>query len=614
MFNMSKFVTVVVTEKQEKLYFLMRLQGLSRTSYYLAMWVYNALISNSFSGIYVAAGYFLNIEIFRAVNPFRWAVVLLVWAHAQTGVCLLVAALFRAPKLSGIITNLMVVGSVVSVAVVQIFLNEDWSWSLLSFPPLAHVRCLSLVLQNCDEFGPTVYPLPPVECLQPATWRIGFKSELGKALLFELLTSTLCGAVGIVLLAVIPNQFGQSEAPFVAQKLQQFMAFFQPSRNSDDSPSLQGKLLDHQAHAADSTTGERHTEPIDVGTERARVAEGQASEDMVLLQNLSLSYNFSLERVFLTAIGCHGKRLTPKLAVDDLTFGIARGECFGLLGPNGAGKTSTFNILSGLLLQTSGSARICGFDTATDMGSVHGHLGVCPQFDVVWPDLTVKGHLELFARLKGVQGPDIAGVVQEVAEQVRLDGDALYQSASKLSGGMMRRLSLGISIIGNPQVLFLDEPSTGLDPSTRRIVWEIIDEQRELGRCLVLTTHSMEEADTLCTRIGIMTGGRLRAIGTQLQLKQAHGDGFKLSLTLASDDGELDAAFLAEICPTARLVYSFAKTRTYVLPTADAQMSTVFEKLVGRAKDEGIREWGISQASLEEAFIRIAESDTTTGL
>jgi len=223
-----------------------------------------------------------------------------------------------------------------------------------------------------------------------------------------------------------------------------------------------------------------------------------------------------------------------KCAVDNLTLGVGYGECLGLLGPNGAGKTTTMNMMSGCSNPTSGEAFVGGHSLTEDLRNVLQVLGVCPQFDTVWESLSVRAHLLLYVRLKGTPIEREQLVVQQVAESVGLDGDELNQPASALSGGMKRRLSLGIALCGDPEVLFLDEPTTGLDPETRQGVWRVIEAAKR-ERCIVLTTHSMEEADALCTRIGIMANGALQCLGTQLHLKNKYGSGFELKLGLSHE-------------------------------------------------------------------------------
>jgi ABC-type multidrug transport system ATPase subunit len=230
-------------------------------------------------------------------------------------------------------------------------------------------------------------------------------------------------------------------------------------------------------------------------------------------------------------------------AVSELYLAVAANETLGLLGPNGAGKSTTLSVLSGVLSPTSGRCVVGGFDVSTELSSVYTHLGVCTQHDVVWPDLTVRQHLQFYARVKGVSSAYEGPLVQRIAEMVRLDGDPFWQPASALSGGMKRRLSLAVSLIGNPSIWVLDEPTTGLSPEARRTVWSIISAQKSYGRSIVLTTHAMDEADVLCNRIAIICSGRLQCIGTQQTLKQKFGDGFKLTLHMHSPtDFNLDEA------------------------------------------------------------------------
>ena len=421
-------------------------------------------------------------------------------------------------------------------------------------------------------------------------------------------------AIGVFLHLVIPNEFGMTESQALMQvcagKRSRQVGGGGGGGGGGTAAESLGTPIFSTEGSSDEIEAGRSADGADpeVGAEARRVESGEVgpADAAILVNNLRLEYSPGL--VTSLRRRCQGPvGRVQKLAVDGLSLSVQHGECFGLLGPNGAGKTSAINILSGLILQSDGVAHVGGFDTALQMHQVHTILGVCPQFDTVWPDLTVEEHLLLYCRLKGVASADQPGLVQAIAGAIKLDGDPLRQPAFALSGGMRRRLSLGIALIANPQVVFLDEPSTGLDPETRRLVWEIVQAEREKGRCIILTTHSMEEADTLCTRIGIMAGGRLRSLGTQLELKRRHGTGYRLSFTMRREDDDVDEALLHElVCPTAALIYRFAKTRVYLLPTADTELSKVFGCLVQHKDDLGVREWGLSQATLEEAFIRIA--------
>ncbi len=220
-----------------------------------------------------------------------------------------------------------------------------------------------------------------------------------------------------------------------------------------------------------------------------------------------------------------------KKAVRGVTFGVEKGLCFGLLGPNGAGKTSIINTMTGGQAMTEGNIELCGIDLADDIRGVHSILGVCPQFDCVWEDLTIREHLLMYATIKGMGGKRKNIIIRNVAEMVGLDGDPYNKNAGELSGGMRRRLSIAIALVTNPSVLVLDEPTTGLDPDTRNGLWTVINAAAK-ARAVLLTTHSMEEADALCGRIGIMVNGRLKCLGTPLHLKNKFGEGYVLSVSL----------------------------------------------------------------------------------
>ena len=241
-------------------------------------------------------------------------------------------------------------------------------------------------------------------------------------------------------------------------------------------------------------------------------------------------------------------------------------------------------------------------------------IGLCPQFDTVWPTLTVQEHLLLYARLKGIPLESESAAAQSVAAQVELNGDAYYQPASQLSGGMRRRLSLGIALVGNPKIVFLDEPTTGLDPETKLGVWRILEKQKD-GRAIILTTHSMEEADALSTRIGIMADGTLRCVGTQLHLKNKFGSGYRLTMTMQDN---FDAAFVSsvvdpfvkqEISPDALRVHSDNGhgSLVYSIKEGTVNISDTFKVMEAKRK-EFVKEWALQQTSLESVFLRIAKA------
>ncbi|GLC70789.1 hypothetical protein PLESTF_001033400 [Pleodorina starrii] len=211
---------------------------------------------------------------------------------------------------------------------------------------------------------------------------------------------------------------------------------------------------------------------------------------------------------------------------------IVPGECFCLLGPNGAGKTTTIKSLVGAIRPTSGEALVYGTSVLDPAGldAARSLTGICPQFDVLWGALSGREHLALMADVRGLPWGQRRGEVERMLQQVRLEA-AADRPAGSYSGGMRRRLSVAAALLGDPRVVYLDEPTTGMDPVSRSHVWELISASKA-GRCLVLTTHSMEEAEVLGDRIAILAAGRLRCLGHSLALKRRYGGGYRLSVGL----------------------------------------------------------------------------------
>lgn len=224
---------------------------------------------------------------------------------------------------------------------------------------------------------------------------------------------------------------------------------------------------------------------------------------------------------------------TNVTAVDHLCLGIPRGECFGLLGINGAGKTTTFSMLTGDLSITKGTAYLDGFNIQTHLRQVQQRIGYCPQFDALIERLTGREMLTMYANLRGVQPEKIDNLVSATIKHLNL-----AKWADKLcgdySGGNKRKLSTAIALVGNPPIVFLDEPTTGMDPVARRFLWDSLMTVMKGGRSIVLTSHSMEECEALCTRLAIMVNGQFKCLGSTQHLKSRFGKGYTLMIKVAS--------------------------------------------------------------------------------
>jgi len=267
----------------------------------------------------------------------------------------------------------------------------------------------------------------------------------------------------------------------------------------------------------------------DVAQEEARVRSmpnpsGLPGEDVIHIRELRKVY---------------GKGSKMKVAVRALNLGLGKGECFGFLGINGAGKTSTLNILTGAQLPSSGNAWLGSKNILTDQKDVRRLIGYCPQHDALLNLLSVRDHLKLFGRIKGVKPDVLDSFVEEMMQNLDLKAHE-HKLAKMLSGGNKRKLGVGIALMGSPQLVFLDEPSTGVDPGARRFMWDIIARlSTHRKECtVVLTTHNMEEAEALCSKIGIMVGGRLRCLGSNQRLKAQFGQGYQMEVKLSQTEDE----------------------------------------------------------------------------
>jgi ABC-2 type transport system ATP-binding protein len=215
------------------------------------------------------------------------------------------------------------------------------------------------------------------------------------------------------------------------------------------------------------------------------------------------------------------KKFDDIMAVKDLNLEIRKGEMFGFLGPNGAGKTTTISMLSGLLKPTSGSAQIGGFDVGKEPRKVKELLGLCPQEAAVFKFLTGMENIELFGNLHGMDKQVLKKRAADLVNQADFS-DAAKRRTKGYSGGMMRQLNLMIALISDPDILFLDEPTVGMDARARRRTWEYIGSFKDQGKTVILTTHYIEEAEALSDRVGIIDYGELIALGTPAELMAEH--------------------------------------------------------------------------------------------
>ncbi|XP_055711669.1 phospholipid-transporting ATPase ABCA3 isoform X3 [Phlebotomus papatasi] len=341
------------------------------------------------------------------------------------------------------------------------------------------------------------------------------------------------------------------------------------------------------------------------------------------------------------------------LAVNQLCVGVESGTCFGLLGVNGAGKTSTFKMLTGDEIISSGEAWVRGISIKSDMKSVHQIIGYCPQFDALLDDLTGRETMQIFCLLRGIPNHQIHGLSVHLARELNFM-QHIDKKVKEYSGGNKRKLSTAVSLIGNPSVVYLDEPTTGMDPGAKRHLWNIVCKQRDSGKSIILTSHSMEECEALCSRLAIMVNGEFKCLGSTQHLKNKFSKGYILVIQLKRDfedrlrqidhgeqvghkkirrgfmksfsvleeasgssassdidnpEGEIREAiqkikdYVLRHFTTAILREAHQGRLTYYIPTTNLTWSTMFGLMENAKENLKIESYSLSQTSLEQVFL-----------
>eukprot|EP01064_Diplonema_japonicum_P016941 TRINITY_DN24_c0_g1_i7.p1 TRINITY_DN24_c0_g1~~TRINITY_DN24_c0_g1_i7.p1 ORF type:complete len:1712 (+),score=594.56 TRINITY_DN24_c0_g1_i7:118-5253(+) len=338
------------------------------------------------------------------------------------------------------------------------------------------------------------------------------------------------------------------------------------------------------------SSSRKEEEDDDVAAERQAVLGGRGG-DVVRVKGLRKVYP-----------GTEGRR--PKVAVKEVTFGVKTGEIFAFLGTNGAGKTSTISVLAGDYAPTAGTASIKGHDVVTDAAEAKRELGYCPQFDALLDMLTPREHIELYASLRGVP-TSIRGEMANSLIQVLGLQEHENTVCKKLSGGNKRKTSIAISLIGGPSCILLDEPTAGMDPVARRGMWSALQAIGK-GRCVVLTTHHLEEVEALAHRTAIMVDGGLQCLGTLSHLKNKFGGAYEVQVKVAPEGEEAFQDFFKTTFPSSDLVEQTNHRLTYQLP-AGQRLSEMFSIIQSSRDKLGIVDYSISETSLEQVFIAICK-------
>lgn len=579
-YSVNRMITAVVHEREARLRDGMRMMGMHPTAFYLS-WILTYLVVYMF----VCVGVVLILttgQVLPRTSPSLLLVWLLLFASASISYALVISTFFTKAKTAA------TVGSVA-------FFSSSYLSQLAS--PTSSVRFLR-----------TLCLLPPV-CFELAAKTIAHFESQGVGITWENLDlpwmnfslfdgCAMLAIDGVVLLVlflyldqVAPREVGLQRP------------WYFPVQPSFWREALKG------SSAGDATVpagGAKDREDADVETpESSALVEQDIGEVAAMMARNGQTVELrKLSKVFKEV---H--------AVKGLDLVMYSGEIFALLGHNGAGKTTTLAMLCGLMPPTRGRCVIYGHDLLQEPAQVQRLLGVCPQHDVLWEDLSCEEHLKLFAGFKGVPAAEVLDEVASMLERVGLKAaGAAATLAGNLSGGMKRKLSLGIAFLGGSRLVVLDEPTSGLDPYSRRMVWELLRAMKQ-GRVTVLSTHYMDEADILGDRIAILHEGSLRCCGSPHFLKRAYDCGY--NVTFVKRPGcEVDLVFdaigrhMPELCSEVSLLSDSGNELILQFPFAAARH---FPKVLGGLEQQmselHIESYGVSVTTLEEVFLKVASGE-----
>uniref|UniRef100_A0A8C0NPP3 ABC transporter domain-containing protein n=1 Tax=Canis lupus familiaris TaxID=9615 RepID=A0A8C0NPP3_CANLF len=339
-------------------------------------------------------------------------------------------------------------------------------------------------------------------------------------------------------------------------------------------------------------------------------------EYLRLLRSLKTTYSFQyIVGSFVLFSQIYYKCPVVK-AIRNISLVVQKSECFGLLGLNGAGKTTTFKILTGEETTTSGAVLIDGFNITKNIRKIRSRIGYCPQDDPVLNHMTGQEVLIMYARLRGVPEPDISKYVETFLYAVQLEANA-DDFVHIYSEGNRRRLNTAIALMGESSVVFLDEPSTGLDPVARRLLWNTITWMCR-SKAIIITSHSMEECEALCTRLAIMVKGKFKCLGSPQHLKNKFGNAYSLTAKIKFENNksklEKFKEFIATTFPGYIINQEHQGIICYYIPKQEICWGKVFNILEEAKALFNLEDYSVSRITLEQIFLTIANIDKTESI
>eukprot|EP00761_Pharyngomonas_kirbyi_P010427 gb/GECH01010447.1/.p1 GENE.gb/GECH01010447.1/~~gb/GECH01010447.1/.p1 ORF type:complete len:901 (+),score=161.28 gb/GECH01010447.1/:1-2703(+) len=599
----------VVLEKENKLRFGMKMMGLKDISYWTS-WLLTAMaISFLSSLVTIISGYIFQLQFFLNCNFFVLMAVFLTYSLSLISLAFALSAFITTVK-AALILGFVILGTTFLLNIflangflVYLLYSEDvnpgWRTLFSFYPPFNFAKAFTdITFATQPVFNPETreYEAGPgysfTEFWDENNARGITAPPTADSMYWLILNTTIFFVLGWYLDNALPTGgAGVSRGFFFFLSLSYWGLDYR--RKPIKTAIEKVHPPDHDANTDDDLKAE---------TERARNTDTilEDGSDSLALRTAGLRKQFS---------NLFGKNF---VAVKGLDLAVNPGTCLALLGHNGAGKTTTISMLVGLIPPSGGEAYVYSNSIRSDVDTIRSTLGVCPQHDILWDDLTAREHLTMFCQFKGIPWSKINEEVDQ-----RLKDVALYavgnKTAGTYSGGMKRRLSVAISCIGNPNMILLDEPTTGMDPHSKRQVWELIHNMKG-SRVILLTTHSMEEADALSDRIAIMAHGELRCVGDSLHLKHKYGAGYNVKLvgnssaTTTSNVMRDMESQVQQYIPEATLVSENAGNMIFNVPSDKVvQLGQLVEHIESQVGQDGsiIRDWGLSHTSLEEVYLKV---------
>ncbi|KAL6900778.1 hypothetical protein ACP4OV_005454 [Aristida adscensionis] len=576
-------LTYLVYEKQQKLRLMMTMHGLKDAPYWLISYAYFLSLSVAYMMLFMISGSVIGLDIFRLNSYSLQCVFYFICINLQIVLAFLLATFFSSVKTANVIGYIYVFGSsLLGEALLKNFIEDatfprHWLVTMELIPGFSLYRGIYELAEYAAAGRNMGKPgMQWVDLNNPIN---GMKDVL-----------ILMSMEWIVLLVVaFLLDHGPAWQPL-------FLYGFLSTKHSSPSPSGGPKKLKREFRRVHVDMAKP-----DVSLERKVVKQLVKEMNTRITWNMIICHN--LKKVY------PGKNGNPdKVAVRGLSLALRKGQCFGMLGPNGAGKTSFINMMIGLLKPTNGTAYIHGMDLRKDMNEIYENIGVCPQHDLLWETLTGREHLMFYGRMKNLTGAALTKAVEGSLKNVNLFHSGFGDKpVSKYSGGMKRRLSVAIALIGNPKVVYMDEPSTGLDTRSRSDLWNVI--KRAKKDCtIILTTHSMEEAEELCDRIGIFVNGDFHCIGTPKELKARYGGTRMLTITTAPEhEAAVERLVRRRLWRGAARVYSVAGTQRFALPRREVAVGGVFAAVEAARRAFPVLGWGVADDTLEDVFLRVAK-------